>query len=326
MDVVGLCNLKCPSCPVGNTGNINPTGLVDPELFAKIMAKAAAEYNVWRVCLYNWGEPLLHPKLPELVRTVKRNNLYCALSSNLNILRNAEEMFDSNPDQLRISLSGFSQSIYEQGHAKGDIEKVKQNMHELRDAKRRAGNVHTEVHVFYHKYRYNLDEVHLMRDLAKSLGFGWWESWAYYMPLEKVIELVEGKTDAEERRFVESKFALPIAKAVEAAAVYKDEPCRLWEDQIVLDLQGNAILCCGLYDYKANTLGSFLELTPDQLMKSKVNHPTCMRCTSHGIHRYLEFMGHPKLAPLYDQLVAENLRTPPQVQGEQHEKFSLPVL
>ncbi len=326
MDVVGLCNLRCPSCPVGNTGNVNPTGLVDPELFARLMAKAAADYRISRVSLYNWGESLLHPKLADLVRTVKRNNLYCALSSNMNLLRNAEELFDANPDEFRISLSGFSQPIYGQAHAKGNIEKVKENMHELREARHRSGNLHTRVHIYYHKYRYNLHEVQPMRDLATSMGFDWQEGWAYYMPLEKVIDAVEGRIDADERRFIESKFALPILKSVEAASEFKREPCRLWEEQIVLDLQGNAILCCGLYDYKPNTLGSFLELTPETLMKSKANHPTCKRCTKHGIHRYLEYQSHPKLAPLYENLVAENLRSSPPVESERYETVPLSVL
>ncbi len=326
MDVVGLCNLRCPSCPVGNTGTVNPTGLVDPDLFARLMAKAAAEYQISRVSLYNWGESLLHPKLPDLVRTVKRNNLYCALSSNMNILRNADELFDANPDEFRISLSGFSQAIYGQAHAKGNIETVKDNLHVLREAQRRSGNVHTKVHIYYHKYKYNLHELQPMRELANSLGFGWQEGWAYYMPLEKVIDAVEGRLDADERRFVESKFALPILKAVAAAAEHRREPCRLWEEQIVLDLQGNAILCCGLYEYKPNTLGSFLALTPEQLMKGKANHPTCASCTRHGIHRYLEFQAHPKLGPLYEKLVAENLRAAPQEQSDRYERVPLSVL
>jgi hypothetical protein len=57
MDVVGSCNLRCPSCPVGNIGKINQTGKTDVSVFQDIIAKADDNYAIYRVSLYNWGEP-----------------------------------------------------------------------------------------------------------------------------------------------------------------------------------------------------------------------------------------------------------------------------
>ena len=50
-------------------------------------------------------------------------------------------------------------------------------------------------------------------------------------------------------------------------------------------------------------------MTPDQVDASKQHHPTCATCTSHGIHRYSEFQGHPQLRIIYDYLVANNLKS-----------------
>jgi MoaA/NifB/PqqE/SkfB family radical SAM enzyme len=311
MDVVGVCNLKCPSCPVGSMGYLGgPKGFVDRKLFAQVIEKAVAEYNVYRVTLYNWAEPLLNPELPDLIRLVKSHDLYCELSSNLNILRNPEELFKANPDSLRISVSGFTQPIYEQGHRGGNIERVKENMRLLMDARQRVGNLHTQVHVFYHKYRYNLHEAPLMRQYAQSLGIVWSELWAYLMPLEKAADAMEGKLSREEEAYMKSKFALPVLPAIEAARKYNHHPCRNWEEQIVLDLQGNATLCCNLYDMQSNSLGSFLDLTPEQLWQKKSNHPTFERCIRHGVFVYHGFYLYPELNALYNDMAARNLQSP----------------
>ena len=68
IDIVGTCNLRCPTCPVGNFPAADrPKGFMAPDLFERILAKirvdaVVAEPEVW---LFNWGEPLLHPQLPE---------------------------------------------------------------------------------------------------------------------------------------------------------------------------------------------------------------------------------------------------------------------
>lgn len=308
IDVVGNCNLRCPSCPVGNMGAINPNGLLDVGLFARIMEKATRDYSISHVELYNWAEPFLHPELPQLIRIVRQYDLPCWLSSNLNVVRNVEEVFRACPDFLRISLSGFTQEIYSQGHAKGNIERVKENMRLVSEAKRNTGNAFTRVEVFYHKYKYNLQDVEPMRRYAAELGFIWHEGWAYHIAVEKLIRAAEGTLDAEERNYVDTKYALPIVDALKECEKFKHEPCYLYDRQIVLDLQGNAVLCCGIYDYAQNTLGSFLEMSPEQLMQAKSRQNTCSSCTKHGVHRFLQHFGHPQLGPICEELVARNLR------------------
>lgn len=307
MDVVGSCNLRCPSCPVGNMGQINASGTTDAALFEKVIAHADDNYAIYRVSLYNWGEPLLHPQLPRLIRIVKDRNLYCALSSNLNVLRNEDAILAANPDELRISLSGFHQETYGKTHARGDIERVKANMHRLAEAKQRLPRNSTRIDVYFHKYRHNLADLEPMKELATSLGFHWMENWAYYMPLEKVLEFADDRLSDTEMSFVKSQIALPMHEALQEARAFASEPCRLWNEQIVLDWEGNAAICCGVYDLKANRLGKFLDMTPADLMAAKSSHPTCVKCTAHGIHRYGEYYDHPVLRPKYEQLIADNV-------------------
>jgi MoaA/NifB/PqqE/SkfB family radical SAM enzyme len=54
IDVLGSCNLRCPSCPVGNTKDFKPaTGFMPPQLLASIIAKAKSECEVTGVGLFN---------------------------------------------------------------------------------------------------------------------------------------------------------------------------------------------------------------------------------------------------------------------------------
>ena len=72
IDIVGGCNLACPSCPVGNsTEAARPSGAMSVDLFKAIIAKIRADQpRVRKVALYNWTEPMLHPRLPQFIDAV----------------------------------------------------------------------------------------------------------------------------------------------------------------------------------------------------------------------------------------------------------------
>ena len=77
VDIVGRCNLSCPSCPVANmSGTPLQSGYISPELLDQIVRKAVSECKVTNFALYNWTEPFIHPKLlEEMIRqNVQDNN------------------------------------------------------------------------------------------------------------------------------------------------------------------------------------------------------------------------------------------------------------
>src|SRR5690242_4066822 len=73
IDIVGTCNLRCPSCPVGNVVSDTPKGFMPLDQLRQILAKIAADQGPGKrlfIDLYNWGEPTLHPDLAACVRLV----------------------------------------------------------------------------------------------------------------------------------------------------------------------------------------------------------------------------------------------------------------
>ena len=307
IDVVGSCNLRCPSCPVGNSLEVkNPTGFMKPELLKQIMEKAKSECNLTGVGLFNWTEPLLHPQLPELVRVVQSFNVPCQLSSNLNILKNADELMAANPYSFRVSVSGFNQAVYGITHRGGNIERVKANMIALAEAKSKNQS-DTKIHVCYHRYLGNLDDEILMKNFAASLEFEFQPVWAYMLPLEKVMAFAyddpnEATLTNEDHELIE-KLALPLSSAIAASENHKEMSCSMRDNQMILDYQGNVQLCCAVYDANKYTLAPFPSTPLADLQNKKYASSTCTKCMDKGIHVYYH-----AAAPEFHSLGQANLR------------------
>ena len=295
IDVVGSCNLRCPSCPVGNSPDIqNPNGFMEPSLLDSIMNKAISECNVAGVGLFNWAEPVLHPQLPELIKIVQSYKVPCHISSNLNILKNVDEILSANPSSFRISNSGFTQNIYSSTHRGGNIERVKNNMIKLAESKKKVGST-TSIHVLYHRYLTNLHEESMMRKFAHQLGFEFIPVWAFMMPLEKILSYAENISDMNNSNLTDEdiqtiqKLALPLKESFEVSARYKHINCSLRDNQMTIDFQGNVQLCCAVFDSQKFKIGSFLDMNLPQLQSlkySEESEKTCSKCMNHGIHIY----------------------------------------
>lgn len=284
IDVVGTCNLRCPTCPVGNfTAADRPVGFMAPELFERILDKIVAERvaaapEIW---LFNWGEPLLHPQLPALVRAVKSRGLRVHLSSNLNVDRGLKELARANPDDLKISLSGFTAEGYARTHARGSLRLVIANLHALRHWLDEA-KATTRVWVGHHLYKGGEAEIPAVRALCDELGFEHHPIAAFYQPLERLFDLLEGTRppDAIHAALIE-----PPAVYLKRIAAQRSErhDCELRFNQTVINHDGMVALCCNVYD-RPNMLGMhFLDTPQAELEAAKYRHPTCRRCFDHGV-------------------------------------------
>lgn len=306
IDIVGSCNLACPSCPSGGPDK-NRGGKMSLEMFRRILEKISKEQPGATVSIFNWTEPLIHPQAAEFVEAIRHYGLKSRVSTNLNLLKDADRFAAASPDFMTISLSGFTQPVYSIGHEDGDIEVVKENMRKLSDAFKKA-NASTELTVYYHKYLHNLHEVDLMKQYAESLGFAFGSGWAYYMPIERVQAYMEDRLPPEEVEFVENRFALNIRRAVEATKPFRDEPCLFPTTQLTIDCRGNVQLCCAVYDAKRFTIGSYLDSPWAEIESKLLNHSYCRECGRHGLHIYTSWHGHKKIHPIYEAIAEEECR------------------
>lgn len=281
IDIVGTCNLRCPTCPVGNSDRgARPVGFMPIDLFEAITAKIRQESPSPEpvVNLYNWGEPLLHPDLPQMIRRLRSLGLRSSLSSNLNIKRGLEEVIAANPDELKISLSGFTPQTYSRTHARGDLDRVKANMRAIR---RHLDTYHSKTHVWvgHHIYKSNQDQAETVRRFCAELGFAYHPIPAFYMPLERLMDVIDGKPNPRDGGILADLLHAPAGlpeRAAKSRSGTRD--CELRFNQTVINFDGSVALCCTVYD-QANMLGlNFMDADFSEIERRKYAHPFCSTC------------------------------------------------
>ncbi|WP_434597746.1 radical SAM protein [Pseudomonas sp. R4-83] len=293
IDIVGACNLSCPSCPMGNSENLNFKKAMQLDMFRQIVEKARSE-GVRTIFLYNWTEPLVHPKIGEFIEIINAAGMASGISTNLNLAKNMEKALLAEPSYFRISLSGFYQETYKKGHVGGDIEVVKQNMIALHEIKQRLG-LSTRVDVYYHRYLDNIDEEALMREFSERLGFVFTTGYSVMMPLEKTLAIVERDPSVTATDYETLKrLALPpYDDLVNVMQQYPKQACQLKDNWLVIDCNGNTVLCCTIFNQTEYQVGKYLDMPLAELTQRKSTQQNCVdmcnRCARKGLHIYSTF-------------------------------------
>lgn len=307
LEINSKCSLHCPTCTKGDeTGYEHKTGIMDAELMERILDKIATENPKAIVFTYGNSEPFLHPRLVECIQSIKRRGLNAQLSTNLNFVRRVDELLAAQPDMIIISLSGFTQEIYERGHSGGNIEKVKANMRIVGEANSRA-NPKVTICVNYHIYNDNQHEIEPMKQYAESVGLGFFTSYARAISMEQAIqycrsldleavpfEKQDGRPDYNDMlppvgdiyKQAMSRLVIPPQQGRE---IYKDSPtpdlCPIgWMFQFIRH-DGKTEMCACVADRRL-VLGDFLATSQDERIDQRHRHPVCLQCSRYKLRYY----------------------------------------
>lgn len=289
VDVVGSCNLKCPSCAVGNMTQLMAKGVMPVAKFTEVLAKIRSDQPHGArlaVDLYNWGEPGLHTKLSELVRLAKEQRFVVGISSNLNVFPDLKNVIRESPDYFRISLSGSRNQTYERTHRLGNINAVKANMYRLREFMDRYQS-QTIVQVGFHVYRSNFpDDFLAIRSLCDDLGFLFAPVLATIMPVEKVIEVLDGKPAAVEEDLLENLVVgVDETIALHAQAGGPTNDCQFRERRTTINFDGSVSLCCATYGPETVIANDFLNTSNKEILAQKYTHKQCQTCMGRHINK-----------------------------------------
>jgi MoaA/NifB/PqqE/SkfB family radical SAM enzyme len=283
MDVVGACTLRCPSCPVGNSVKQLPTGIMSVEVYKQILDKIGREHPDERVFidLFNWGESALHKSLPDMIGMANEREIGIGLSTNLNSFPRMREVIRARPSYIRISLSGFSNEIYQQTHAGGDINLVKANMHLLRYHMDETG-IDIPIQVGFHVYRTNFpNDFNAMRALCDELGFYFVPSIATFMPLEKALHTEENSSSITiQDRALLDKLVVPMEERskILGATRTSTQDCEFRSRRTAINFDGSVALCCATFNNEQLISRNYVETTREELQKRKYEHDFCTGC------------------------------------------------
>lgn len=290
IDIAGACNLKCPSCAHTVPGISNARGLMSLDDFTKITEKLINEVGlVSHICLYSWGEPLLHPRLDLFIKHAHDTGIAIAVSTNLSIESSdqIEKLIQASPDYLKISLSGFYPEIYNTTHTGGNIDLVKSNLYKIKYfIDKHQSSIFVDVN--YHMYKNNIGaDLTKMKELCDDLGFVLSPCYANITPVERLIDYCEGNLDAKTKKFLKL-LLVGIDKGLEIARPYNHLPCRFLTNQININWDRSVPLCCVCFDRQSSTISDdYLKDSLEVISRRKGNHSLCQKCKKYAIPPYL---------------------------------------
>jgi hypothetical protein len=213
-----------------------------------------------------------------------RRGIDLYISSNLNQLRDPRALLAAGPTQIIVSVSGFHQHVYERGHAGGDIEQVKTNMVRLADARREVGAA-TSLKLVFHRYRDNAADEVAMANYATELGYEVHRVWAYVTSVERVMAIQDGEVFEADHALME-RLALPFDDALRIVGQKPMTSCYHQTDRLVLDPQGQVMLCCASSGHPSNVVGNFLEEPFAEIEARIFGHSRCTTCMHRGVPNY----------------------------------------
>ena len=152
LEPTNCCNLDCIYCSRARSSRAR--GYIDFDLFRRIIDDAS-EVGVKKIRLYLHGEPMLHPRIVDMVEYIKRAGLAVHLVTNGTLFtRDRSEAILSSgvtfADRVIFSILGLSRQVHEKVMRGIDHEEVLENLFALLElrAKRRLNGPVVET-IFY---------------------------------------------------------------------------------------------------------------------------------------------------------------------------------
>jgi MoaA/NifB/PqqE/SkfB family radical SAM enzyme len=290
-EISGVCNAKCPYCSTGSGATKGkPRRFIPPEEFDRGLNRLyelGILNNDVFFGLFNWGEPLLHPQLNEILGTLKEADQRFALSTNGSIIpKILNSLLLENLSYLRVSLPGFSQRSYDKIHQL-DFDTVLHNIDVLNDM---VPPNTLEVGIF--AYKFNIVEMAEACKYFNNKNIRYQVLMPHLTDLNDAIEyLTETMSPVKKQMIEEDLFTDHIGPLM----LHKNkEYCPFLRNQIVIDEYNNISICCVLdKNSEYYSIGSIFERTKEDLFKFKTQgQEICRKCLSAGVpywysHNYL---------------------------------------
>lgn len=170
LEPTNACNLRCPGCITGLRQNPNRNAALTLQQ-ARALIDAVREDAVF-VRLDGMGEPLLNPRLPDIVAYAHARGLGTVASANLNIAPEARllRLVRSGLDHLIVSCDGASQDVYEKYRRGGQLETVLDNIRTLVRLREQLGLRNPWIEFQFIEFEHSRHEVDAARALAMEAG------------------------------------------------------------------------------------------------------------------------------------------------------------
>lgn len=146
IESTNVCNLRCIMCPQGQGQLHREKGYMDFGLFTRIVDEMAP--HVETTTLHIWGEPLLYPRIVDMIRYCAQSGLRCSISTNATLLdeQMSRDILAAGLDVIFLCLDGLTAETYEAIRRNADFERTTANIRRF-VALKREGDFRTRVNL-----------------------------------------------------------------------------------------------------------------------------------------------------------------------------------
>ncbi|MCK5180473.1 MAG: radical SAM protein [Candidatus Omnitrophica bacterium] len=263
IELTNRCTLRCPTCFSHQDSRVKADmslrefkGIIDENISL-----------IGSVSLYNYGEPFLNARLPEMILYAKKKGVsYIKVATNGMHLTGPKikKILDSKLDYISISLDGATKSTYEVFRVGGQFKRIVSNMHDLVRA-RNALRSDLKIEIQFIIMRHNEHEIRAIEKLARSLKVD-------FLRLKTVLV----KKD-------EWKYFLPASSRYSRySRMNNKRQCFKPLKEVTVNCDGSVIPCCYIVgeDIKEFCIGNIFDHSLKDILSSKKYQEFVKICTT----------------------------------------------
>ena len=170
IEPTSACNLRCPLCPTGREELGRPTCFMPLDMFKQCIDELGS--TLMEIGVANYGEPMLHPDIFEMLAYAKAACPTVFMASNAHFLNeeSARKLVESGLDRVWISFDGTDQATYETYRVRGDLEKVREGVTTLLAQRKALGRTNPYIELQFLVMKHNEDQMETFREQAKAIG------------------------------------------------------------------------------------------------------------------------------------------------------------
>jgi len=243
VEPTNLCNLNCPLCPTGNKSLKRERGFMPLDGFKKTMDELG-DYLL-NLTLWNYGEPMLHKDIYEMIEYAKTKKIFIRLSTNGHFFdsqENIKKLILSGLDDLIIALDGGSQETLSKYRVGANFETIINGIRKVTEEKKKLGSRLPFVELQFIIMKHNEHEVEKMKKIAEEIGVDKLTLKTVTLEIENSKEELEKMeqflpANEEYSRYGKNENELKRKKIV------KNKCIRLWLSSVI-NWNGDVVPCC----------------------------------------------------------------------------------
>jgi MoaA/NifB/PqqE/SkfB family radical SAM enzyme len=165
------CNFNCRIC-VRNTWTEKKVGSMAFSTYKRILADLKSVTTLREMAFWGIGEPLLHPRIVEMIKLAHALGVKTELITNGVLLTPsmARNLINAGLDTLVVSVDGASSATYEEIRCGGNFEQIHENVMGLRRIQGETGRQNPEIGIEFVVMKRNTDQLPKLWRTAFSLG------------------------------------------------------------------------------------------------------------------------------------------------------------